>query len=74
MNRFSQKELGGAIYQRRHLKHMSQEDLAQEVGLSANTIFKYENGTQSPGSDKLVLLANALGCTPNDLLGWEATA
>lgn len=74
MKHLSQKALGEVIYQRRHLKHMSQEDLAQEVGLSANTIFKYENGTQSPGSDKLVLLAQALDCSPNDLLGWEVTA
>jgi len=70
MMRFSPHDLGEVIYQRRHLKHMSQEDLAREVGLSANTIFKYESGAQSPGSDKLVSLAEALECSPNDLLGW----
>ena len=30
----------------------------------------YENGIYVPGTDKLAAIAEALGVTPNDLLGW----
>ena len=28
-------------------------------------------GRLVPGTDKLFAMAEALGCTPNDLLGWS---
>lgn len=74
MQAFDPRKLGNAVYQYRHRKRLSQDDLASMVGLSPNTIFKYENGLQSPGADKVWLLSQALDCTPNDLLGWPAKA
>lgn len=49
---------------------MSQTELAERSGVSQTTVFQYEDGTQTPGADKLFALAEALGCTPNDLIGW----
>ena len=49
---------------------LSQEELAKRAGLSTVSIQKYENGDMTPGVDKLAAIAEALGVTPNDLLGW----
>ena len=50
---------------------MSQEKLANKAGLSASSIIGYENGSMVPGVDKAYAIAQALGCTPNDLMGWN---
>ena len=50
---------------------MSQEQLANKAGLSASSIIGYENGSMVPGVDKAYAIAQALGCTPNDLMGWN---
>lgn len=31
----------------------------------------YVNGSMVPGVDKAYAIAQALGCTPNDLMGWN---
>lgn len=49
---------------------MSQAELAERSGVSQASIFQYEDGGSLPGADKLFALAEALGCTPNDLIGW----
>ena len=51
-------------------RDISQVALAEKVGLSQDAIVKYESGGYVPGSDKVYALAEALGCTPNDLMGW----
>lgn len=50
---------------------LSQEALGRAIGVPGNTIFNYENGVNTPGADKLCLLAEVLGTTPNDLIGWK---
>lgn len=50
---------------------MTQQELADRAGVSQGAVFQYEDGGYLPGADKLCALAQALGTTPNYLLGWE---
>lgn len=50
--------------------NISQEELAHRCGVSTAAILSYESGIYVPGTDKLAAIAEALGVTPNDLLGW----
>lgn len=56
------KELGNRLKQARKEKGLSQEDLANLIGLKVGTVSKYEQGDRTPGIGKLQLIANALGC------------
>jgi transcriptional regulator with XRE-family HTH domain len=49
---------------------MTQIELAKQANLSQSAIFQYEDEAQVPGADKVVRLADALGVTPNYLMGW----
>lgn len=50
---------------------LTQEELAKRAGISQGAVFQYEDGGYLPNTDKLCALAQALGTTPNYLLGWE---
>lgn len=50
---------------------ISQGELAEKVGVNITTVVKYEDGSTTPGADKVFAIADALGCTPNELMGWE---
>ncbi|MCD7751588.1 MAG: helix-turn-helix transcriptional regulator [Lachnospiraceae bacterium] len=52
----------------RRTANMSQETLAEAVGVSDTYIRKLENGERFPSLEKLVALADALDTTPNHLL------
>ena len=64
--------VGERIKKLREEKGISQTDLAIKIGESKQTLYKYETGkiTNIP-SDKIELLADALGCSPAFLMGWE---
>ena len=47
----------------------SQEQLAEQVGVSRQAVSKWEVGDAIPDTDKLVPLARALGITVDELLG-----
>ena len=46
--------------QRRKELEMTQQDLADECGLSKNTIYNYENGRFEPTNENLEVLAKVL--------------
>lgn len=69
--KFSKDEFGANLRAARARADMSQQQLANKVGLSAASIISYEHGSRLPGVDKAYALAQALGCTPNDLIGWN---
>ena len=51
------------------------DKLAEMVGTSKQTIHRYENGTITNIPPKRIEeLANALGTTPSELMGWESKA
>ena len=56
------KELGKGLKQARKEKGLSQEELANLIGLKVGTVSKYEQGNRTPGIGKLQLIANALDC------------
>lgn len=64
--------MGERIKQARLAKKMTQEDVAQAIGTTKQTVFKYENGIVSNiPLDKLTLLAQVLEVSPAYLMGWE---
>lgn len=71
MSKEERKQVGSRIKQLRKEKGLSQEDLANLVGLKVGTISKYEQGERTPGISQLVPLAEALGCKSSDFLPTE---
>lgn len=51
-------------------RHLSQESLARMSGVSAMAISRYEHGLNSPSVESVLLLADAFGMTPGELIGW----
>lgn len=50
--------------------HISQADLASKICVSLRTIGSWERGETIPDAEQLWNCAEALNCTPNDILGW----
>lgn len=55
----------------RKLHDFSQEELAEMVGVSRQTLSKYETGDSLPDIEKCKLLADAFGVTLDDLISYE---
>jgi transcriptional regulator with XRE-family HTH domain len=53
----------------RELSGMSQQELADKLGISQKMISCYESGVKNPKVNTLPVIAKILGVTPNDLLG-----
>lgn len=68
---FDNSTLAANIRAERARRRISQEELAEKTGVSAASIVAYESAVSKPGVDKLFAIAEALGTTPNDLLGWS---
>ena len=64
--------IGSKIKLRRKELGLSQTELAKSIGVSKQTLYKYETGivTNIP-SDKIELIAQKLGTSPAYLMGWE---
>jgi transcriptional regulator with XRE-family HTH domain len=52
---------------------MTQAELAELVGINRTTISMWETNNSMPRADKLIQLANILGCTVDELLREEET-
>lgn len=63
---------GERIKQRREYMQMTASELAERVGESKQTIYKYENGiVENIPLEKLEAIAKILDCNPADLTGWN---
>ena len=63
--------IGKRIENRRKELDMSADTLAQKIGKSRATIYRYENGyIEKLPTDVLIPLAEALLTTPEYLMGW----
>lgn len=51
------------------IKKMTQRDLAEKVGTTEVTISRYVNGSRCPNAYMVVLLAKALGCSMDYMMG-----
>lgn len=56
------------IKERREALHISQAELAEKVGVDASTMCLYESGKRSPKIGMAFKIAEALGCTVDELI------
>jgi len=67
----SKSELSKRVKELRSRKGLSQEQLAENSGLSLRTIQRIENGETEPRGETLKRLMNALDAAPDDLMDWS---
>lgn len=60
--------IGEKIYNLRKKKNLSQEELAEALSVSRQTISKWETGESNPDFDKIVPLCNYFNLTTDELL------
>ena len=61
-------DFGNRIKSLRLSRSMTQEQLAQKLGVSAQAVSKWESGKNEPDKDHLVALSELLGLSLEDLL------
>ena len=64
-------ELGERIRQARLRAHLSQEKVAELIGVSRQAVTKWESGLSAPSTDNLFKLAEVLGTTVDILIAPE---
>nr|DAM94880.1 MAG TPA: helix-turn-helix domain protein [Caudoviricetes sp.] len=65
-------ETGEQMKKRRKQLNMSADELAEKLGVSRSTIFRYEKGDiDKVPAEYIDKLAKALSTTPAYLMGWE---
>ena len=64
-------KIGQNIRKIRKAHGFSQEELAEMIGVSRQTMSKYETGESLPDIEKCKQLANAFGVTVDDLISYE---
>lgn len=57
----------------REAAHLSGAELGRRVMLSRAAICRMENGDLNPSIEKLCAIADALGCTTDELLGRKSS-
>ena len=55
----------------RKLNNLSQEDIAEKIGVSRQTLSKYETGESLPDIERCKQLADIFGVTMDDLISYE---
>ena len=66
------KTLGQALRDHRQARHMTQEFVAEAVGVSRQAVSKWESGASDPSTSNLMALAKLYGVPAADLLQGEA--
>lgn len=56
------------IFRYRRSLGLSQEQLAERIGVSRQTVSKWEGGQSTPDVDKLIALADCFGISLDDLV------
>lgn len=62
------KTLGGVIKKHRMECQMTQEFVAETLGVSRQAVSKWENGSSDPSTTNLIALANIFDITPKEML------
>ena len=62
------KSLGEALKEHRTRCKMTQEFVAEHLGVSRQAVSKWENGTSDPSTSNLLALAKLYGVSPEELL------
>lgn len=63
--------IGSRIAQKRKALNLTQEELAQQLGVSSQAVSKWENDISCPDISLLLALAKALSCTTDALLSGK---
>lgn len=66
-----QQKIGSFLKELRKEKHMTQEQLAEALGVSGRTVSRWETGRNLPDLDLLMLLADYHGVALRELLDGE---
>lgn len=66
-------DVAGSIQATRLARGLTQEQLAESVGVSRQTVAKWESGETSPDLDHAAALADALGTTLDGLAGADGS-
>lgn len=62
------KKLGGVIKKHRMECQMTQEFVAETLGVSRQAVSKWENGSSDPSTTNLIALASLFDITPEEML------
>lgn len=62
------KSLGEILKEHRTRCHMTQEFVAEHLGVSRQAVSKWETGTSDPSTSNLLALAKLYGISPEELL------
>lgn len=65
-------EIGGRVQRLRVALGLSRTDVMVHTGLGARTLDRIERGDTLPGSAVVLLLADALQSSPDEILGWRS--
>lgn len=65
-------EIANRLYELRKRYNLSQEELAEKIGVSRQAVSKWERAEASPDTDNLVLLARLYGVSLDELLRSES--
>ena len=63
--------IGERLYNLRKERNLSQEDLANELGVSRQTVSKWETGESTPDFDKIIPLCDFFGITSDELISGK---
>ena len=66
--------LGERIRYLRELRQLKQEQLAERVGVTKQTVSNWENGNMMPSVDAFLRITEFFHTTPNYLLGYDEKA
>lgn len=63
--------LGEKLFKLRKSKNLTQDDVAEKLNVTRQTVSKWETNQSTPDFDKIVPLCELYGITPNELLTEE---
>ena len=66
--------MGQKVAELRKNHNFTQKELAEKIGMSVSSISRVENNHELLYTDKMVLMCELFGITPNELLGINERA
>ena len=64
-------DLGERLLELRKLKNLTQDDVAEKLNVTRQTVSKWETNQSTPDFDKIVPMCELYGISPNELLTGE---
>lgn len=64
-------DLGEKLFELRKSKNLTQDDVAEKLNVTRQTVSKWETNQSTPDFDKIVPLCDLYGISPNELLKGE---